>query len=271
MNRKTDRNITLSRLIIAIIWLSPLIFAGTGYAQNTDNLSPQVIFDQANSQLHEQKYNKALQSYHEIEKRHVGSGPLYLNMALAYTRLDSMGMAKYYYMKASIYPETKQQAQKGLSYANSQLSHESAILPELPWNQLMDNISTGFGIHSFLLLSILILNLGIVIFVFRWFFTKWNKLLLYSSLVLLLCGLLGLSGSFYMQSRTMRYAKAVMVTSKDDVHSKPEKNADIVSNAYEGYVFTVDRERSQDAPDWYYIRMSNGQYGWIQQRDIRIL
>lgn len=271
MNRKTGPNIIYRLLLIFLAGLLTSVIAIRGFSQDTGDLSPQVIFDQANSQLHQQNYAKSLHLYHEIEKRNVGSGPLYLNMALAYTRLDSVGMAKYYFMKAATYPETKNQAENGLAYANSQLSHQSAMLPELPWDRLMDNISSGIGIQFFLLLSILILNGGVILFIIRWFIPKLNKLLFYSALVLIISGALGLTGSFYMQSRALRYSKAVMVTSQDDVHNKPEKNADVVSNAYEGYVFTVDRERSKDAPDWYYIRMSNGQYGWIPERDVRIL
>lgn len=244
------------------------------YAQNTanvDTLSPQVIFDQANSQLHQQQYTKALQLFHVIEKRKVSSGPLYLNMAFAYTKLDSMGLAKYYFMKAEAFPETVGSAQQGLAYTNGQLSHESAVLPELPWDRLADNIRDDIGIHTFLFLSILLLNLGIIAFIAKWFIPKWQKMIFYTAIVLLVAGVLGLGSSFYVQNRATRYEKAVMVTTQDNVYDKPEKDSGVVSNAYEGYVFTVDRERSKDTPDWYYIRMSNGQYGWVQKHDIRIL
>lgn len=235
------------------------------------DLSAQAIFDKANIQFELKKYDVAIKIYQAIEKKHRASGPLYLNMAIAYTNIDSMGLAKYYFIKASDFPETQSQAQNGLNYVNNQLSHKSAVLPELPWDRAMNWIQNEFGIHSLMFWSLIILNLGVIALISIWFVDKFRKPLKYIGILLVSLGVLSVITSKLVDYHAQRYSKGVMITTQTNVMEKPRKESDVVSIAYEGYTFTIDNEKSHQNPSWYYIRMSNGLYGWIPKRDIKVL
>jgi len=234
-------------------------------------LTPQAIFDKANLQNEKKHYKSALGLYHAIEHTNTGSGALFLNMGLTYLNTDSLGKAKYYFLRASKYPETRKQAQQGLNYLSNHLSHKSAELPELPWDRALNWLQNDIGAHTLLIISLLILNAGILLIVGVWFIEKYKKTLRYSGIILTLLGILFLLTTGFVDYHTRRYSQGVMIMKEANVNEKPNKNAGVVSIAYEGYTFTVDKEKSARRDNWYYIRMSNGLYGWIPKKDIKVL
>ncbi|NGP87438.1 SH3 domain-containing protein [Fodinibius halophilus] len=233
--------------------------------------SPQAIFDRANNELNDGNYSKALSLYKTLEAQNDYSGALFLNMGIAYQRIDSLGMSKYYLFKASRFEETEEKAIKSLEFLESQFSHQSAVLPKFPWDVATDWLRHNIGASTILLIGIIFLNLGILAFVSHWFFDWYPNYLRLSGLSTLILSLLLITCSFYTDYVSNRYSKAVMVTDKVPVVEQPDNNAPLVSQAFEGYTFTVDHYRSQSTEGWSYVRMSNGLYGWIPNSEIRIL
>ncbi|HKJ33860.1 MAG TPA: SH3 domain-containing protein [Balneolales bacterium] len=234
-------------------------------------LSPQAIFDKANIQYKAEHYNKALDLYHAIMHKNYASGALFLNMGISYIHIDSLGIAKYYFLKSSQFPETRAQAKQGLQYLSNQLSHKSAKLPELPWDKALNWLQTDIGAHNMLFIGLIILNFGILIFIATWFTDFFKKALRYSGLILTLLGIIFLLTTGFVDYHTRRYTKGVMIIKKANVKEKPDNHSGIVSIAYEGYTFTVDNKKSANHRNWYYVRLSNGLYGWIPKKDIKVL
>lgn len=232
----------------------------------------QLVFDQANDQFQEGNYRQALSAYRSLEQQNRVSGPLFLNMGISYVRLDSLGKAKYYFMKAAQFEETQARAAEALDYVEARFSRQSAVLPKLPWEQAVDWLRIHIGATSLMGISLLLFNLGIVGLVAAWFYThRLNGLIWKAGIGLAAAGLLLLLTSFYVQYVDQRYSDAVMVHSRSNVLEQPKPDAPIVNQAYEGYTFTVDHYQSNSHPGWSYVRMSNGLYGWIMTDDIRIL
>ena len=90
------------------VLLFSFVFSSLLNAQN----SPQFKFDEANEILEKGEYNNALSVYREIEETDFVSGALYLNMAIAAVQVDSLGLAKYYFKKASIFDDVEPKATK---------------------------------------------------------------------------------------------------------------------------------------------------------------
>lgn len=231
----------------------------------------QLLFDRANDRLKEGNYLDALVIYNDIEQTGARSGALFLNMALSYVQTDSLGKAKYYFMKASRFEETEEQAQTGLEYVEEQFSRQSAILPKLPWEQAVDWLRINVGASVLLAIAIILLNVGVFLFVGHWFLPEREKVLRLSGLNCSALALLLLLGSFYVQYVDSRYGEAVMIHRQANVLERPSSDAAVVSQAYEGYTFTVDQYESRNHPLWSYVRMSNGLYGWIPDSEIMIL
>ena len=233
--------------------------------------NPQVQFDQATQALKDGKYQQALDTYHKLENEGHHAGPLYLNMGLSYIRIDSLGKAKYYLLKASQFDETRRKAEQGLSFVNEQFSRQSAVLPKLPWERVFDWMNREWGSSFVIFIGLLFVNLGIFGWVFSWFKNFYTKWLRYISGTVGGLGLLIVLTGFYLNYRADRYHTAVMVTEKAQVRAAPTQSASLVNPAYEGYTFTVDEKRSENQAGWVYVRMSNGQYGWIPKSEILIL
>lgn len=242
-------------------------FATLGFAQQ----NAQALFDDANEMLEEGNYQQALSLYQTLEDQNTVSGPLFLNMGISFQRIDSLGVAKYYFLKASQFEETEQQAQKALDFVESRFTRQSAVLPKLPWDIATDWLQEHVGAQNLLLIGIITLNVGVFIFIANWFLQSYPNVFRIGGLSLIIASLLIIASGFYTQYISERYSKAVMVTERTPVLEEPTEEASIVSRAYEGYTFTVDHRQSKSQQEWAYVRMSNGLYGWIPNSEILIL
>lgn len=233
--------------------------------------SPQAVFDNANDKLEAGNYQQAITLYKNLEAQNTVSGALFLNLGICYQRIDSLGKAKYYFLKASHFDETQDQAKKALDYVENQFSRQSAILPKLPWDVATDWLRYNIGATNLLIIGIILLNLGILLFIAHWFADWFPKYLRISAYVLIGLAVVIIGSGFYTRYIEQRYSTAVMVTQKVSVLEKPQEKTSLVSQAFEGYTFTVDKYKSNDHPGWSYVRMSNGLYGWIPTNQIMIL
>ena len=135
----------------------------------------QLMFDQANTMLEENNFSKALESYRNIEELGEVSGPLFLNMGIAAMEIDSLGLAKFYFLKAKNFNVTRAKAVEALEFVNSQFSRQSAILPKLPWDRAVDHFKEGIGASGIFILglilslslSLLLLQTGSTLFKFQ--------------------------------------------------------------------------------------------------------
>lgn len=233
--------------------------------------SPQALFDEANTALEEGKLMPALQQYRAIAASGEVSGALYLNMGIVSVQLDSMGLAKFYFLKASEFSTTQEEASKALDYVNEQFSRQSAKLPKLPWETAIQWINETPGASGIFISGFLLIIGALVMLYLHWFqLLSLNKtpVIVVSLLIAGSC-LAGLS--FYADYVEYRYDEAVLVHSSSRVLQSPNPESTLVSIAYEGYDLTVDHWKSDEVEGWLYIRLGNGQFGWIPDEGIRIL
>jgi len=233
--------------------------------------SPQAIFDNANDQLQSGNYQQAIALYKKLEAENTVSGALFLNLGISYQRIDSLGKAKFYFLKASHFEETQDQAKQALDFIETQFSRQSAVLPKLPWDVATDWLRYNIGASNLLLIGVIVLNLAILLYIVQWFIDWYPKYLKIGALTLLGLAVIVIGSGFYTHYVDNRYHTAVMVTKKVPVLNKPQKDASLVSQAFEGYTFTVDKYKSNNSSGWSYVRMSNGLYGWIPSDQIMIL
>lgn len=261
------------KIVFKKLFLVQLLLLGisfTHYAWGQQNA--QLLFDRANDALQDGNVEQALEGYHQLEQQQQLSGPLFLNMGISYIEIDSLGKAKYYLIKASRFEETEEKAQNGLEYVENQFSRQSAALPKLPWEKAVNWLRISMGPSMILGIAIILINLGVILFVTNWFielpYPEWIKK---SGISIAGLGITIMLLSFYVDYVEERYSDAVMVNMQTNILEKPASDASVVSQAYEGYSFTVDHHKSQEQQGWNYVRMSNGLYGWIPSSEIMIL
>lgn len=243
-----------------------LVLTATIQAQNS-----QLQFDKANALLQQGNIVQALDIYQQLATKKQASGALFINMGYANLQLGQLGEAKYYYLKAKLFDETGKQAESGLAYVNSKLSHKSVVLPPLPWDRALNWLHLVLGTTLLLGLGLVFINIGVLILAYKWLLRNYSSLLPKITAALVAFGVIIIAISFFIDYRQQRYSKAVMVTVQTNVMQQPSTTAALVNKAYEGYSFTVDTKKSDGHEQWVYIRMSNGSWGWIQSKEIMIL
>lgn len=227
-------------------------------------------FDEATYLLEESEYREALEIYQEIENEGHKSGALWLNMGIIYSELDSPGMAKYYFMRASSYPETEQMAEESVSYLDSRFSRRSAVLPQLPWESFFGSLNSSLGVTGLFIIGLFFLNIAAGLLIASWFYKNFGTILKYSAAVFLAFSVLFLLSGGYIDYLNNRFGTGVMVEDRTQVYENPNTESTSVSTAYEGYQFQVDYHTSSETNGWNYVRMENGLYGWINEETIRV-
>ena len=259
--------IRLIYLIVSIVYVS-LSASSQIYAQTEGNA--QLRFDQAGDLLNENKYLEAMDMYRSLERDGYASGPLFLNMGIISAQQDSLGLAKYYFLKASGFDDFEEDALEGLAYVESRFSRQSAVLPKLPWERALEWMNLNIGAVTIFVIGLLILTLGILLVVLFWLKVT-NKTLLSASYYSIPLGLIVLILAFYVDYQDTKYAQAIMISEQTNVVESALNTSRLVSLAYEGYSFTIDQHKSEDIDGWSYVRMSNGLFGWIESQHLKVL
>lgn len=243
------------------LWFSLCVFAQAG----------QLEFETASTEILNGDYSSAINRLDMIERSGYESGPLYLNLAIGYTALDSLGMAKAFFKKAMRFKETRPAAEKGLQFAENRLRYRTATLPELPWRRFFRWLNETAGPVWLLAGSAFLLNLAALILAISWFKGGWRKMTARLGPVLLAFSVFSGLSAWKLIADTQRYAEAVQIISETKILEKPEPDAILISNSFEGYEFVVDNAESRAADGWLYVRMSNGLYGWIPAHALKKL
>lgn len=230
----------------------------------------QSRFDEATELLEESQYREALEIYQELESEGHNAGALWLNMGIIYYQLDSPGMAKYYFLRSSTYPETQQMAEESINYLDSRFSRRSAVLPKLPWEAFFDSLNNSFGVRGLFMMGLFLLNAAAGLLIASWFFKHRESLFKYSAAVFLGLSLFFLISGGYVDYLNDRFGTGVMVQNRAQVYESPHTESVTISTAFEGYQLQVDHHRSSETEGWHYIRLENGLYGWIDAETIRV-
>lgn len=255
-------------LIIGALFIFSLILGCPAKGQITQ---PQVVFDKAGKALQSNNYSEAKQKYKALLEANYDQGAVLINLGYIYAVQDSLGHAIYYFRQAELKPEFEQQAKEGLRYARQRLPNREVMLPKLPWQQAFDWAGRTIGSNGLMSAGLLFLYIS-VFFTLMYWFTRFmhHKGTLYLIYGSLLIAVLLAIGSVHIAHLQQRYDIGVLVTSEQQVYAESDRSSSVISSAYEGYSFTIDYSKSKPDEGWYYVRLSNGMFGWIEDDGIRI-
>lgn len=230
----------------------------------------QSRFDEANNLALQGNLSEAYTAYQSLEAEGLVSGKLYYNLGIIAFQLDSLSVSKLYQIAAMRHNETRSKAAEAITFLDSRFPQRIAELPKLPWEQFFDYLLRTFGLSLLFGSVVLIANVGIILYMLGWWIGR-PRWLRGAYLSALLYTLTFLSISLYIDYREQRYRDAVIIEGQYAVKEEPNPSSAVVSQAYEGFRFQVDLEKSAQKPGWLYVRMSNGLYGWLPQNAIRMI
>ena len=232
---------------------------------------PREKFNHASFLMDQQNYEEAYTLYREIEESGYLSGPLYLNMAIALYRQDSLGVAKYYFMKAGEFNQTRSEAVEALRYIDEQIEQQYGSVPELLSSVWRDRIQFEIGIWNLIITGIILLNIGAILLAFGWIKPKLLFVMKCVGIPLLACSVLVLLLGSWLEYHAEDFERGVIVEQEVIIHSEPSEASNEISIAYEGYTVTHNKPKSLQHPEWSYITLSNGVEGWVPSTGLRNL
>jgi len=212
----------------------------------------------------------AYDSLRSIEADGFRSGKLYYNLGVISTKLDSLSVAKLYFIEASRYSDTRQYALEGIAHLDSRFPQRVAELPRLPWEQFFDWILRVIGLAMLFWSIVIIANIGVMLYMLGWYIgrPRWLRGAYISAALYVVTFL---SIALYIDNREQRFKDGVIVTGQYALKELPDTTSAVLSQAYEGFSFTIDRQASLKHPGWLYVRMSNGLYGWLPEGALRTI
>lgn len=228
----------------------------------------QAQFDRATTLLEEQKYAEAIKEYNVIHQNGHVSGALWLNMGVAYAQLDSLGKARYYFLRAGEFDETKKLANQSLDVIENRFSRRSAILPMLPWDRFFNLLAQFPGITGLMVIGLISLNITAAFLLAAWFWPRSSVFFKRLSMAMGILSFLFMLSSIYLTLQEDWYDIGVTIEEQATVYDKPDIDSPIVSTAYEGYTMRVHTDEQSPDGDWHYVRMANGLFGWIEKEAI---
>ncbi len=226
-------------------------------------LAQQSRFDRANELLSQNNIEEAVDIYKELESEGYSSGSLWFNMGISYVQMDSLGKAKFYFLRAGEFQNTEEVADEALNFIEDRLSRRSAVLPRLPWERFFDWLSYVFGKQFLLIGGLLLLNGAAGLVITGWFVDKGKIWFKRSSLAIAVAGLFSILSSAYLDYTDDRYLTGVMVENQTVMYQAPDTESAVITTVYEGYQMTVDAYESREQKGWNYVRLQNGMFGWI--------
>ena len=236
-----------------------------------DAAAQQSEFEEANNLLESGEFVQAIEAYQSIKRDGYESGALWLNLGISYMRIDSLGMAKYSFLKAADFPETSERATNALVFVNDRFPRQSAVLPQLPWIRFLETVEQAFGTTWLSITALFFLYAGTLLIIGSWFRADLKRFFRYISYTSF-----GLSALLFIlisiiAYRADRYDDAVMVNREQAVYQQPAESSSVISTAYEGYTMQIDQTESEAEDRWYYIRLENGMHGWIKKNALKVL
>ena len=247
---------------INIIWIvSPSILSAQINVEN--------IFSQANELYNKGIYIEAINNYKEIIKNDFHSAELYYNLGNAYYRLDSIASSVYYYEKALQLNPNDREIIDNLELINKTLVDEIDPITIPLIESILNRVSNIFYFETWGYISIFFSFLIVALFL-SYYFANSSRvkrltfvLLCISSIFMLVSLINGNKG--YNNYINNEYA--VIYSYETDLKTEPNYRSETLFMLHEGTKIQV----LENYNNWIKIRLVNGQVGYIQLIDVKIL
>tara|TARA_Y100000758_G_scaffold178488_1_gene126921 strand:+ start:776 stop:1555 length:780 start_codon:yes stop_codon:yes gene_type:complete len=240
---------------------------------STSILSAQInvenIFSQANELYNKGSYIEAINNYKEIIKNDFHSAELYYNLGNAYYRLDSIASSVYYYEKALQLNPNDREIIDNLELINKTLVDEIDPITIPLIESILNRVSNIFYFETWGYISIFFSFLIVALFL-SYYFANSSRvkrltfvLLCISSIFMLVSLINGNKG--YNNYINNEYA--VIYSYETDLKIEPNYRSETLFMLHEGTKIQV----LENYNNWIKIRLVNGQVGYIQLIDVKIL
>ena len=254
----------MKKIIIAIniIWMfSPSILSAQINVEN--------IFSQANELYNKGSYIEAINNYKEIIKNDFHSAELYYNLGNAYYRLDSIASSVYYYEKALQLNPNDREIIDNLALVNKTLVDEIDPITTPLIESILKSLSNIFYFETWGYISIFFSFLIVALFL-SYYFANSSRIKRLTFVLLCISSILMLASLINGNKGYDNYVNneyAIIYSYETDLKTEPNFRSETLFMLHEGTKVQV----IENYNNWIKVRLVNGQIGYIQLIDVKIL
>ena len=254
----------MKKIIIAIniIWMfSPSILSA--------QINLESIFSQANELYNKGSYIEAINNYKEIIKNDFHSAELYYNLGNAYYRLDSISSSVYYYEKALQLNPNDKEIIDNLALVNKTLVDEIDPITTPLIESILKSLSNIFYFETWGYISIFFSFLIVALFL-SYYFANSSRIKRLTFVLLCISSILMLASLINGNKGYDNYVNneyAIIYSYETDLKTEPNFRSETLFMLHEGTKVQV----IENYNNWIKVRLVNGQIGYIQLIDVKIL
>lgn len=248
-----------------IIYIYFFVFV-TGLVAQTSNTD---LFDLANTQYKEGKYEASIANYQKIVAQENVSSALFFNLANAYYKLNKVAQTIYYYEKALLLDPLNEDAANNLAFAKRMTIDRIEELPKTFLQKLEVNYLQKLTYNQWAMFAVVCSFLGAILFLLFYFSANSTKKRVYfiTSVLSFFLLISSLFIAYHLSQKASTTKFAIIFATKVSVNNAPTTNADEVFILHEGTKVSV----LDAVDDWKKIKLADGKIGWISASNLKEL
>ena len=221
------------------------------------------LFEKANKAYNNSDYTSAITLYDSILITGLESSELYYNLGNSHYKAQDWANAIWNYEK-SLKLEKNDKTIQNLELANLKIIDQIEEIPQLFYKKWYSSFISIFNTFTWQLISILIIWLTLTIKILSQF-TNYKKKHFLSVMYFLL--LISVFATYSSYQLNITKKEAIIITSSIAVNSAPTTNSTNLFSLHSGSKIEI----LDTIGEWINIRITNGNEGWINQREVKEL
>lgn len=243
--------------------------AAAAVVEPASELSPEQLWDRANTAYINNDYHAAAEAYEQILARGLTSMKLYYNLANAYFKEGRLGKSILFYHRALRLAPGNDDIRYNLGVAEARTKDNIDRIPEFFVTQWMRDVRHLMSCTAWSLFSLAALVCALALFLLYLLAPRLSlrKTGFYGTLVAV--AVFMLTSWFAMGERRemLDDTKAVVMSASTAVKSSPDKSATDIFVLHEGTLVEITARLD----NWCEITIADGKKGWLESRTIETI
>ena len=226
----------------------------------------QTRFEQANDAYTKGQYKKAIEQYEAILAEENQSVELYFNLGNAYYKTQETGKAILNFERALVLNPSDEDAAYNVALINDQIPDQLDVVSDFFLKKWWLNFHTTFtsGTWSVLTLVGLWLGVGGLLLWLLGSTRSRKKLGFIAGISMLLLSTLLFFAANSQGNKEQNSRKAIVLVDKSEVRNGPDVESTALLPIHEG----LKVELLDQIGDWWKVKLSNGEQGWLPMSDL---
>ncbi|MFR9648969.1 MAG: tetratricopeptide repeat protein [Rikenellaceae bacterium] len=258
------------RIFYIVLSIATLFTWISGWSQEVDTLSNEMLWERANTAYVDKDYSAALDNYQMILDRGVSSPELLYNIGNAYYKRGELGKSILYYNKAlKLAPVDADIIYNLRDVAQQQIRDRIESVPEFFLFTMHRNMYSNLSSDQWAIFSLVILVIGAI---FMLIFLLSNIMMLrkvsfFAMIFLVVAFACTTSYSIGQRNELLDRSEAIIMAKSITVKSSPDSSSTDLFILHEG----TKVELGKRVGDWVEITIIDGKRGWMDSKSLEII